>query len=67
MTVLNEINATSTAAVQARHLGLVPGLDQLMVGAAKELAEHGGLLPASTRDVLHGFMVMAMLVKMEQP
>lgn len=65
MTALNELDVASSIAMHARHSGLDPGIDQLILAAATELAEHGTELPQSTRDVLRGFMVMAMLQKME--
>jgi hypothetical protein len=67
MTFHSVIDSVSTTAVQARQMGLTPGAEQLILAAATELAEHGNLLPDSTREVLRGFMVMAMLAQMEKP
>ena len=61
MTAFDIIDSTSSTAVVAKHLGLVPGAEQLIVAAAIELAELRHVLPESTCEVLRGFMVMAML------
>ncbi|MDS0802837.1 hypothetical protein [Burkholderia cenocepacia] len=65
MTAHHELDKASSIAVQARQSGLLPGVDALILAAAAELAEHGADLPESTRNVLRGFMVMAMLQQME--
>lgn len=65
MTAHLELDKASNIAVQARQSGLLPGVDALILGAATELAEHGAALPESTRLILRGFMVMAMLQQME--
>jgi hypothetical protein len=66
VTAHHELDKVSTIAVEARQSGLVPGVDALILAAAAGLAEHGAGLPESTRDVLRGFMVMAMLQQMER-
>ncbi|WP_186159063.1 hypothetical protein [Burkholderia gladioli] len=66
MTVHDELDKASSIAVEARQSGLLPGVDALVLAAAVELAEHGADLPESTRLVLRGFMVAAMLHQMER-
>ncbi|NHV27687.1 hypothetical protein [Burkholderia sp. D-99] len=64
MTARDELDKASSIAVQARQSGLLPGVNALILAAAAELAEHGADLPESTRLVLRGFMVAAMLQQM---
>ncbi|WP_186057145.1 hypothetical protein [Burkholderia gladioli] len=53
-------------AAEEHQAGRVPGVDALIQAAATELAEHDGALPAMTRSVLLGFIVMVAMQKLDQ-